>query len=70
MRAKRTRRFPQVKASAHTSEAPMPAACARLLSALADALEIAKRERLEIPRDAIDAVALWALRQRSRRPAR
>jgi hypothetical protein len=48
----------------------MPAAAAHLLSALAGAVETAKREGLEIPHDAIDAVALWALRQRSRGPAR
>lgn len=64
MRAKRTRRFPQAKGFAQPSEPPMPVAAARLLSALADTIETAKRERITVPRSAIDAVALWALRQR------
>jgi hypothetical protein len=60
----RRTRSPRPKRSAQPSEAPMPQAAARLLSALADMVETAKRERIEVPRDAIDAVAQWALRQR------
>ena len=60
----RRTRSPRPKRSAQRPESPMPQAAARLLSALADVVETAKRERIEVPRNAIDAVALWALRQR------
>lgn len=59
-----TRSFLQVVAPAQPPSESMPEVAARLLTALANAVESAKREHLEVPREAISAVFMWAMRQR------
>lgn len=54
----------QVNAPAPAPESPLPAAAGRLLSALADVLEIARDEGLEAPVKLMGELGYWALGQR------